>query len=270
MMRVGLTARPGDPRRVKVANHVLHFLEGKADLLVADDLAEHLAQPVKSAPLKDMKVDVMVAIGGDGTILHALQQNGAPVFGINMGELGFLTEIEPIELADGLRRVLARDYFVEHRLKIAATLNGKRIPDAANEVAVKTKRISKILQFEIAWGDRELLRLRGDGVILATPTGSTSYAMSAGGPIVDPRVECFALVPLAAFSLSSRPMVLPPDSVLQLRILQREKDAVIVVDGQHEEPMHEGDTLTLYASEERARFVRFRQQFFHRLKSRLG
>ncbi|HEX2022189.1 MAG TPA: hypothetical protein VHH36_05710 [Candidatus Thermoplasmatota archaeon] len=106
--------------------------------------------------------------------------------------------------------------------------------------------------------------------MLATPTGSTSYAMSAGGPIVDPRVECFTLVPLAAFSLSSRPMVLPPDSVLQLRILQREKDGLVVVDGQQEVDIHEGDTLTLYASEERARFIRFRQQFFHRLKSRLG
>jgi NAD+ kinase len=269
-MRIGLTAKPDDPRRVKVANHVAQFLHGKADLVVDPDLVEHLAEKVESEPLDRMKVDVMVCIGGDGTILHALQHNKAPVFGINMGELGFLTEIEPIELSDGLRRLLARDFFLEHRIKIASSLNQRRLPDAANEVAVKTKRISKILTFEIAWGDRELMRVRGDGVIVATPTGSTSYAMSAGGPIVDPRVECFSLVPLAAFSLSSRPMVLPPDTVMQLRILQRQKDAVIVVDGQHEEEMHEGDTLTLWASEERARFVRFRQQFFHRLKSRLS
>lgn len=269
-MKLGLVAKGGDPRRVKVANHVVQFLQGKAELTVDEELASHLPEKVHSAPLKDIKADVMVVVGGDGTILHTLQRNRAPVFGINMGELGFLTEIEPIELADGLGRVLSGDYFIEHRLKIAATLSRKRLPDAANEVAVKTKRLAKMLQFEIAWGDREIQRLRGDGVILATPTGSTSYAMSAGGPIVDPRVECFALVPLAAFSLSSRPMVLPPDSVLQVRVLQREKEAIVVVDGQHEEEMHEGDTLTLYASEERARFIRFRQQFFHRLKSRLS
>ncbi|MFA5860173.1 MAG: NAD(+)/NADH kinase [Candidatus Thermoplasmatota archaeon] len=269
-MKFGLTTKPDDPRRVKVANHIVQFLLGKGDLVVDDDLAPHIGEKVASAPLREIKCDVMVVVGGDGTILHTLQHNKAPVFGINMGELGFLTEIEPIELADGLRRVLAGDYFLEHRLRLAASLNQRRLPDATNEVAVKTKRIAKILQFEIAWGDRELVRLRGDGLIVATPTGSTSYAMSAGGPIVDPRVECFALVPLAAFSLSSRPMVLPPDSVLQMRILQRDKEAVIVVDGQHEELMREGDTLTLYASEERARFVRFRQQFFHRLKSRLG
>jgi NAD+ kinase len=269
-MRFGVTAKPDDPRRLKVANHVVQFLHDKADVTVDEELASQLNLKVASAPLADVKADVMVAIGGDGTILHALQNNKAPVFGINMGELGFLTEIEPIELTDGLRRVLARDYFIEHRLKIAASLNARRLPDAANEIAVKTKRIAKILQFEIAWGDRELMRVRGDGVIVATPTGSTSYAMSAGGPIVDPRVECFALVPLAAFSLSARPMVLPPDSVLQLRILQREKEGVIVVDGQREEELREGDTLTLWASEERARFVRFRQQFYHRLKSRLG
>lgn len=270
MMRIGLTARPDDARRVKVSNHVVHFLSDKADVVVDEELAKHLASSVKSAPLADMRVDVMVTIGGDGTILQTLQQNRAPVFGINMGELGFLTEIEPIELTDGLQRVLNGDFFIEHRLKIACTLNDRRLPDTTNEVAVKTKRIAKILMMEMAWGDREILRVRGDGVIFATPTGSTSYAMSAGGPIVDPRVECFALVPLAAFSLASRPMVLPTDTVVQLRILQREKEAVVVLDGQHEEEMQQGDTLTLFASEERARFVRFRQQFFHRLKSRLG
>jgi NAD+ kinase len=269
-VRFGLATKADDPRRVKVANHVVQFLQGKADLVVDAEVAPHLSEKVPAAPLHEIRCDVMIAIGGDGTILHVLQQNKAPVFGINMGELGFLTEIEPIELTDGLQRVISGDYFIEHRLKIAASLNQRRLPDATNEVAVKTKRISKILQFEIAWGDRELMRVRGDGVIVATPTGSTSYAMSAGGPIVDPRVDCFALVPLAAFSLASRPMVLPPDSVLQVRVLQREKEAVVVVDGQHEELMLEGDTLTLYASEERARFVRFRQQFYHRLMSRLG
>lgn len=229
-----------------------------------------MTEKVQASPLSQIKCDVMVCVGGDGTILHALQKNRAPVFGINMGELGFLTEIEPIELTDGLRRVLARDFFVEHRLKIASALNGERLPDATNEVAAKTKRLAKILQFELAWGDREIMRVRGDGMILATPTGSTSYAMSAGGPIVDPRVECLALVPLAAFSLSSRPMVLPADTVMQMRVMQPDKEAMIVVDGQHELEMRAGDSLTLYASEDRARFVRFRQQFYHRLKSRLG
>ena len=269
-MRFGLTAKPDDARRVKVANHVAQFLSGKAELTVDAELAKAMGGEVESAPLEQIKADVMICVGGDGTILHALQKNKAPVFGINMGELGFLTEIEPIELTDGLRRVLARDFFLEHRLKIASQLNGQRLPDATNEVAVKTKRLAKILQFELAWGDREIARVRGDGMILATPTGSTSYAMSAGGPIVDPRVECLTLVPLAAFSLSSRPMVLPADTVMQMRLMQPEKEAIIVVDGQQELEMHVGDMLTLYASEERARFVRFRQQFYHRLKSRLN
>lgn len=269
-MKFGLTAKPDDARRVKIANHVAQFLQGKAELEVDEELGAMMQEKVATSTLPEIKCDVMIAIGGDGTILHALQHNKAPVFGINMGELGFLTEIEPIELTDGLRRVLSRDFFIEHRLKIASSLNGKRQPDATNEVAVKTKRLAKILQFELAWGDRELLRVRGDGMILATPTGSTSYAMSAGGPIVDPRMDCLTLVPLAAFSLSSRPMVLPPDTVMQMRLMQPEKEAAIVVDGQYETEMHEGDLLTLYASEERAKFVRFRQQFYHRLKSRLS
>lgn len=269
-MKFGLTAKADDARRVKVATHVAHFLQGKADLVVDEGLAVAMPEKVESAPLPKIKCDIMVCIGGDGTILHALQHNHAPVFGINMGELGFLTESEPIELTDALRRVLARDFFVEHRLKVATTVNNRRLPDATNEVAVKTRRLAKILQFELAWGDREIMRVRGDGMILATPTGSTSYAMSAGGPIVDPRMDCLVLVPLAAFSLSSRPMVLPSDTVMQLRIMQQEKEAMVVVDGQFETELREGDKLNLYASEERAKFVRFRQQFYHRLKSRLA
>jgi NAD+ kinase len=269
-MRFGITAKPDDARRVKIVNHVAQFLSDKAELVVDSDLAGSMSEKTDHAALAEIKCDIMICVGGDGTILHALQKNKAPVFGINMGELGFLTEIEPIELTDGLRRVLARDFFLEHRLKIASALNGKRLPDATNEVAAKTKRLAKILQFELAWGDQEIMRVRGDGMIVATPTGSTSYAMSAGGPIVDPRVEALALVPLAAFSLSSRPMVLPADTVMQMRLMQADKEAIIVVDGQHELEMRAGDTLNLYASEERARFVRFRQQFYQRLKSRLG
>ena len=269
-MKFGVTARPDDPRRVKVANHVVQFLSGRAEVVVDEAVAANMHDPVPSASLPDIKADVMVCIGGDGTILHSLQSNNAPVFGINMGELGFLAEIEPIELADGLNRVLEGDYFVEHRLKIATRLNQQALGDAANEVAVKTKRLAKILQFELAWGDREVMKVRGDGVILATPTGSTSYAMSAGGPIVDPRVDCFTLVPLAAFSLSARPMVLPADLAVQMRLMQREKEAMIVVDGQQEMEMAHGDILTFTASETRAQFIRFRQQFYHRLMSRLG
>ncbi|HVL49834.1 MAG TPA: NAD(+)/NADH kinase [Candidatus Thermoplasmatota archaeon] len=269
-MRIGIATKPDDPRRVKIARHVHDYLAGKADLVVQPEVAKQFdGVNVAAQPIEDMRVDAIVAVGGDGTLLHTLQLNPAPIFGINVGELGFLTEIEPIELSDGLNRLLSGDYFVESRLKLSVTLNGKALPNATNEVVVKSKRVSKLVSFDLAWGEWDRLAIRADGLIVSTPTGSTSYAMSAGGPIVDPRVDGMIVVPLAAFSLASRPMVLPSTVDLAIRMLHREKEAIVVVDGQFEQDMSPDDELHVGASRERARFIRFRNQFMTRLRERL-
>jgi len=266
-VKIGVIGRWDDPKRVRIAHHVLDFLKDKAEAMVTPELAKALGGDwVGTAPAK-MPVDVMVTIGGDGTILLAMQQNPAPVFGINVGELGFLTEIEPFELTDGLARLLAGDYFVEERLKLETWVGDERLPNAVNEVVVKTVKPSKMLTLEIVYGGHPY-RLKADGAILATPTGSTSYAMSAGGPIVDPRVPCLLIVPLAAFSLSWRPVIMPEGGEVTLRIVDR-KEAAVVVDGQHERMLAPDQRVLVRAARERARFVRFRSHDLGRLRERL-
>lgn len=267
-MKLGLCAKADEPQRVKIARYAFDYLTGRADVVVQQELAKHFDGEAEGVPIEEMRVDALVTIGGDGTILHAMQRNAAPVFGINVGELGFLTEAEPIELPDALDRLLTRDYKVEERLKLETRVNEERLPHALNETVVKTSRPSKMLAFSLALNGKDVQRVRADGLIVATPTGSTGYAMSAGGPIMDPRVDALIVVPLAAFSLSSRPLVFPPVEELEIRLM--EKEAALVVDGQHERPIHPQDRITFTGSRERARFIRFRPSFYERLQERFG
>lgn len=265
--RFGVTFRPGDERRLHFGRMAVERLAGKADLVAPPDVADLLGVP--SVPLPKMDVDVLLVVGGDGAILHALQSCHAPVFGINAGEIGFLTEVEPIELGDGIQRLLDGEYFLESRLKLATWINGERLPDTANDTVVKTPRPSKILNFDIRTPAGLRTDLRADGLVFATPTGSTSYAMSAGGPIIDPAVEAFLVVPIAPFSLHSRPIVVPPSTTIETRLVDKAKTAAIVLDGQVEREMQPSDILRVGVSEHKARFARFRPHFWTRLAERL-
>ncbi|MHB8604817.1 MAG: NAD(+)/NADH kinase [Thermoplasmatota archaeon] len=269
-MKLGIAAKADEPHRVKIARFVFDFLEPKAEVFVQDDLAKHFDGKANGVPIERMKIDALVTVGGDGTILHAMQRNPAPIFGINVGELGFLTEAEPIELPDALDRLLSGDYFVDSRLKIATTVGDQKLPNAVNEIVIKTARPSKMLHFALALGDGEIQRIRADGLIVATPTGSTSYAMSAGGPILDPHVEAMLVVPLAAFSLAARPILFPTTSDLRISLVDPTRDAILVVDGQHERLVHPHEPVAISASPERARFIRFRDSFYNRLAERFG
>lgn len=269
-MRVGLAAKADESHRAKIATYVYDYLRGRAEVLAQPDLAAELGPEAEAVPLEKMDVEIMITVGGDGTILHTMQRNPAPVFGINVGEIGFLSESEPIELPDALDHLLTGDYYVESRLKLETRLNGDRLPNALNETVIKSARPSKMLGFTLSVGGKEVQRVRADGIIVATPTGSTSYAMSAGGPIMDPGLDALVVVPIAPFSLSSRPIVLPRTTDLEVRLMERSRDAVLVVDGQYERHLKGDDEIVFTGAQERARFVRFRSSFYDRLQERLG
>lgn len=266
---VGIVARADVPERVRVAEKVAQLLSPKVEVVVKDELADALKIP--GAALDRLKADVIVTCGGDGTILYTLQHNSAPVFGVNVGELGYLTEIAPDELEAGLSRLVKGDFLIEERMRIAARLNGDSLPLAINEAVLKGTRTSKMLRLRIRHS-REAVEenLRADGVIIATPTGSTSYAMSAGGPIVDAGLQAMILVPLAPFKLSSRPYVFPATETLEVELLAQGKDAVVMLDGQFEKPIGGGDKLTFTGSREPARFVRFKRHGLERLRKHIA
>jgi NAD+ kinase len=265
-MNIGLVAKH-QKESYAVAKRVVAAVKKRAAIVAEPKLAKAIGIAPKA--VERMEVDAIVTVGGDGTILWTMLKNDAPVLGVNMGEIGFLTEVEAKDVPRAVNRLLKGDYNIEERLRLKISLNGRSLPYAVNEAVVRTAQTSKLLHISIRVNGREIERFRADGVILATPTGSTSYSMSAGGPIVDPAVEAVLMTPLAAFRLSARPYVFPARARLETRILSAEKDAVMVLDGQVEHAIKHTDRLVFTGAREPARFVRFTNRFYKRLRERL-
>ena len=266
-MKFGITANPHIPSALECAMRVAAKLEAKQDVLLESDLA--LALGRKGIPLAHMKADVMVAIGGDGTILRALQLSDSKVLGINSGSLGFLAEVNAEEMDGYLERTIRGDYKVEERMRLKVTVDVERLFDCTNEAVVHTAQIAKIRHFEIRLDDQVVERIRADGMIVATPTGSTSYSMSAGGPIVDPHVDAMIVTAIAPFKPSSRPHVFPATSQVHVRLM-KPKECLLVMDGQHESSLKGSEDVVLTGSERRAKFIRFRADFYRRVEEKLS
>lgn len=215
-----------------------------------------------------MDVDILITVGGDGTILRSLQLNPSPILGINAGVLGFLTEISKDNLQEGLDRILRGEYVIEEKLRLKTTVDGRRCPDALNEAVIHTAHVAKIRQFEVYVDDQLAINTRADGIIVATPTGSTCYAMSVGGPILDPRVEALVIAPMAPFKFSARPFVVPASSRITLKFI-RKRPCVLVIDGQDELPLHGNEIIECTRSETPARFISLGRSFYSRTREKL-
>jgi NAD+ kinase len=216
-----------------------------------------------------MKVDVILALGGDGTILRALQLADAEILGVNSGSLGFLAEVRDTEVEDTLARVTQKQYAVEERLRLRVDVDGQRLFDCLNEAVVHTAQIAKIRHFEVSVDDQLVERVQADGIIVATPTGSPSYSMSSGGPIVDPRVDAIIVTAIAPFKPASRPHVFPATGLVRVKVL-KPKECLLVMDGQHESHLKGVEDIVFTASERRARFIRFRNDFYRRIEDKLS
>ncbi len=272
-MRIGVVARFDIDKSVELAGKIVEFLiEKDVDTLIDTNLASKLNKYHDIASdLEDMDVDMVVAVGGDGTVLRTqgiINQKKIPLFGINMGAVGFLTEIDPAETFTALEQVLAGKYFVDKRTQLRVWHN-KELHKALNEVVIMTQKPAKMLHIEISVDDEVVEELRADGLIIATPSGSTAYSMSAGGPIVDPRVGAFIIVPICPFKLGARPTVVPNDSVIKVKFLREGKKAVAVIDGQFEEEINYMDEFIFKKAENYAYFVRLSKNFYRRVREKL-
>ncbi len=265
-MRIGILANPKLRDIDSVLGELCSILEGKAEIIYEADLGKKLGK--KGQSLEEMKIDVLITIGGDGTILYALQRCNHVIAGINAGQLGFLTEIPREEVAVRVNRILSGHYTVEERIRLKVMRNDTRLQDCINEAVLHTSHVSKMHHFDVLVDGKPALNVRADGLIISTPTGSTSYAMSVGGPIIDPRVGAFVLAPIAPFNLAIRPLVIPANSTVEVRHADK-KRCMMVLDGQDEIAIEPDDVLRLSRSENPARFVRFQEDFYDRAWKKL-
>lgn len=272
-MKIGVVSRLDMEESIQLTEKIVDYLmEKNVETVLDKSVAEHLDKYHNIAtPLEEMDTDIIIAVGGDGTILRTqsfICSKNIPLFGINMGTVGFLTEIDPELVFKSLEQVLAGKFFVEKRTQLQIQHNHK-LHTALNEVVIMTRKPAKMLHVEISVDEEVAEELRADGLIIATPSGSTAYSMSAGGPIVDPRVSAFTIVPICPFKLGSRPMVVSDNSEIKVRLLREGKKAMAVIDGQIEEEINYMDEIIFRKSDDYARFVRLTKDFYRKVREKL-
>jgi NAD+ kinase len=275
-MKWGLVGKGDIPHvRTEAARLVAAMEQAGDDVHLEAGLADALARAGRNIADIAADVDLFVTVGGDGTILYTQQLTDKPVFGVNVGAIGFLAEVDPAHALEALAAIRAGKHIIEERHKLAVRLGDERLPDAVNEVTLQTRRIAKLIRFTVRVDGEELDTLRGDGIIVSTPTGSTGYAMSVGGPLVHPRVPGIILAPIAPFKLSARPWVVPASALIEVTLLERDsaqgvQQAKVVVDGQHGFDVDTGATITITQSRKMARFVRLGTGFYERVRVKLA
>lgn len=269
---VGIVSRVDKKHAVELAAKIVGALEAKKlGVKLELKLAKHLNRPNFAAPLEKMKTDLIITIGGDGTILRTclqLPKPEPPILAVNMGARGFLAEVPPKEALKALDQTLKGNYTLERTMKLASYLGKKRLPDALNEVSITSLAPAKLLSMRI-WKGKEMIGdCQSDGAVVASQTGSTGYSLSAGGPVIDPEVQAFVFTPIAPLTVF-HPIVFSANSTVHVE-LYRPKRTVIVIDGHFPtETTPELSRVTITKSEYESSFVRFRGDFYHRLKGRL-
>lgn len=224
-------------------------------------------------------VDAIIVLGGDGTILESARRAapfGVPVMGLNLGRLGYMAELEMSEL-DQIERIVSGDYKLEKRSMLNIELlnaNGETRKNeyALNDAVLSNGTISRVVDLELYEGGSKIANYRADGMIIATPTGSTAYSLAAGGAIVDPRLACFCVTPICPHSLLSRPLIFPDSACLEIKnVCHREKTLFLTVDGRVNYELVCGEIVRITRSPLTTSFIRLKEEsFYEKLRQKMN
>lgn len=285
-----MTTPPRQFRRIGVIGHARYAaLEPTLDALsrfAAANQMELATDRELSGFLPDAKelhpaeIDLLITLGGDGTLLRGARmvaREHKPILGVNLGYLGFLTSIAPAELETGLQRLLAGDYWLDTRFTLEARIvskNGDEGPSylALNDAVLHKGGVARVIRLAVFIGKEreEIGSYSADGIILATPTGSTAYSLSANGAIVVPTVECILATPICPHSLVLRPLVLPASEDIVVEVRAPASELMLTVDGQDGEPVKAGDQVIVRRGNATVPLVRFPgQSFFATMRRKL-
>jgi NAD+ kinase len=268
----GIIARYDKPQALKLATQLTNHLTNQNIKIYAEEtLKPKTNLNATYTPLKNMKTDLLITIGGDGTILRTCIQTPKPeppILAINMGVRGFLTEVEPQNAIPAIQNILNGNYHTEKHTKLAITTDEQTLPDALNDLVVTANDPAKILYTQIHKNNQPILKCQSDGLIIATQTGATAYSLSAGGPVIDPNLNAFVLTPICALTVFHS-LAFPTESKITIKAI-RPKEMLALIDGGHFRQQIKPDTsLTVTRSKNVTTFIRFKDDFYDRLKNRL-
>jgi len=260
---VGIIAKTGSDQVLDSLRYLVQFLaQQDVDVVLEAESASMLEVDSRQCELAEMGncCDLVIAVGGDGNILgaaRALVPTGVPILGINRGRLGFLADVSPHDIDAQVGAVLSGDFVTEEHFLLEGQVSGRsEVCSALNEVLIHTASMPKMIEFDLAINGEPVYTQRSDGLIISTPTGSTAYALSAGGPIMHPSIDAVVLVPMFPHTLTSRPLVIPGDFEMKVAIGSHiDAGARVSFDSQIEFEIEPGDELVVRKKKERLKLI---------------
>lgn len=256
--KVGLVSRLDEPQALEVASTLAKQLRKKGIAVTAELELAKRGRVGGGKDLSDLKADLIVTVGGDGTVLKtamSLPEPETPILAVNMGRRGYLTEVEPSKALRAVQLFMKGKCRLEKRAKLAVHLNGAHVVDALNELVVSSGSPSKMLDLRLAVDSEPLLEFRGDGVIVSTATGSTAYALSAGGPVVDSSIDAFVVTFICPLGFL-RPTVLSMERSLAIHLKNPKLRALVVADGRFQRELTQDVKLAVRKAQHYTVFVR--------------
>jgi len=241
--------------QVYLCNDIKSFVNLEASYCELDNMWEH--------------IDVLVSMGGDGTMLasvRALGGHSIPILGVNLGSLGFLTQLTGDQLEYALDRVEQKDYRIEERLVLKTEVfNGAELvyPYALNDVVIDKGNVSRVINLSLYANNEYICSYTADGLIVSTPTGSTAYSLAVGGPILNPIMEAIIVSPISPFSLTSRPLIFPPSSTLEIRLRSEHGSAMLTIDGQVATESSPTGKINISRAEHTVKLIKFPENSFY-------
>jgi NAD+ kinase len=278
--RVGIVAKPDAPRAPEVIARLVEWLTERDLAVTLEKETSGIVPALRASTAHKAElpglVDLLIVLGGDGTLLsmaRAVGDLGVPILGVNLGGLGFMTATTLDEMLPSLEAMLDGRMVIEERLMLLARLirNGAAMCEhmALNDMVITKSAMSRIISLAVSVEGQYATAYRADGLIISTPTGSTAYSLSAGGPILFPQVEAIVLTPICSHTLTNRPIVLPAADRIEVTI-QSDQEIMLTVDGQVGVSLRERDVIEIVQAPARMRLVRFPQKdFFSVLRTKL-
>jgi NAD+ kinase len=274
MKRIGIIAKD-TPKAKEAVRKLSRWLSARGKtVLIEESTAQALGVPGQRAQNLPALVDMIIVLGGDGTLLSAARlvaasKKNVPIFGVNLGSLGFMAEVSLEELYANLAKAMAGGLRSEERMMLTATVvrAGKRLAEhtVLNEAVVTKGATARLVSLEVSVGGDHLTSIRADGLILATPTGSTAYSLSAGGPIIHPTLHCFVLTPICPHTLSNRPIALPDSSVVRVKVLSEGGDTALTLDGHVITPLALNDVVEVKRAKYKIRLIKHPTKGFYEI-----
>jgi NAD+ kinase len=274
--KAGVVIKPHAQNIEKILKDLIDYFKKKNIVCALEKVASEKLGQVGGITRSSLpeQVDLVIVLGGDGTLLsiaHLAAQQRVPVMGVNLGRLGFLTEVPLDEMFLTLDSYLEGNLSIISPRRLLLSETDKKEYYCLNDVVINKGALARMIQCRIWINNKEVAVVRSDGLIISTPTGSTAYSLSAGGPIIQPNIPAIVIAPICPHTLSFRPMVIAQDSQVRIQVLTGDEEVYLTIDGQRGQLIHIGDSIKIRCSDHELKLISSpKRNYFDLLQEKLG